>query len=231
MSWHEIVERDHDLQNPTSGEKIELVGEYLRLAPRMRVLDIACGKCGPAILLAERFDCSIHGIELRESFASEGRERVAAAGLTDLVEIEVANAAEVALEHEAWDVAVCFGAAFVWGHIGDAAREIVPAVKQGGGVAIGEPYWRELGREGEDFVDLPATVARFESAGLDLIGMAAASEDDWDRYESLHWRAAVEEIAAGADAEFAATHREHVDRHLRWRRTELGWAIFAGRKR
>ena len=29
-AWHELVERDHDVQNPTSPEKIRLVGEYLR---------------------------------------------------------------------------------------------------------------------------------------------------------------------------------------------------------
>jgi hypothetical protein len=39
MSWPwEVVERDHELQNPTSGDKIRLVGEYMRLDDRMRVL-------------------------------------------------------------------------------------------------------------------------------------------------------------------------------------------------
>jgi hypothetical protein len=214
MSWHEIVERDHDLQNPTSREKIELAGEYLRLAPGMRVLDIASGRGGPALVLAQRFGCRIHGIEWFEA----------------LVDVEVGDASTVPLEPESWDGALCIGAAFVWGHIGDAAKQLVPAVKTGGGVAIGEPFWHEPGRTEEDFVDLPTTVARFEGAGLDLTGLVAASTDDWDRYESLHWRAAVDEIAGGAEPEFAATHREHVDRHLRVRRYDLGWAIFVGRK-
>jgi SAM-dependent methyltransferase len=232
MNWHEIVERDHVLQNPTSAEKVRLAGEYLRLGPGSRVLDIACGKAGPALTLAQAFGCTIHGIEIREVFANAARARVEAAGLSDLIDIEVADAAQAVFDPESWDVALCFGAAFVWGQIGDAARALAPAVVPGGGVAIGEPFWRELGREGDDFVDLPATVARFESAGLDLTGLVASSEDDWDRYESLHWRAAVEEITAGrADEMFAATHREHVDRHLRRRRSELGWAIFVGRKR
>lgn len=231
MDWHEIVERDHDLQNPTSAEKIELAGEYLRLAPGMRVLDVASGRGGPALLLAKRFGCHIHGIEYFASFAATARERVAAAGLEALVDVEVADASKVHLQREAWDVALCFGAAFIWGHIGDAAEHLVPAVVPGGGVAIGEPFWHEPGRADEGFVDLPSTVARFEGAGVDLIGLVAASVDDWDRYESLHWRAAVDEIAAGADPAFAATHREHVDRHLRVRRSDLGWAIFVGRKR
>lgn len=230
MSWHEIVERDHELQNPTSAEKIKLVGTYLRLGPESRVLDIACGKAGPALILAREFGCRLHGVEVSDVFATAARARIEEAKLAHLIDVEVADASQAVFDPGSWDVALCIGAAFVWGHIGDAAAKLAPAVAPGGGVAIGEPFWKKLGRTEGDFVDLPATAARFEAAGLSLTGMVAASEDDWDRYESLHWRAAVEEIATGADEEFAATHREHVERHLRWRRSELGWAIFVGRK-
>lgn len=220
-AWHELVERDHELQNPTSADKIRLAGEYLRLGPDDRVLDVACGKCGPAIVLAQAFGCRIHGIEVSPVFAVAGRRRAAEAGLSDLVDVEVADASTAELG--SYDVALCIGAAFVWGHIGDAARALAPVAKR---IAIGEPFARAVGAEEEGHVDLPATVARFESAGVDLIGIVAASEDDWDRYESLHWRAAIE---AGGE-EILATHREHVTRHLR-RRSALGWAIFVGRVR
>lgn len=219
--WHELVERDHEIQNPTSAEKLRLVGEYLRLGPGDRVLDVACGKCGPAILLAQAFGCRIHGIEVREAFAEAGRQRIAAAGLADLVDVEVADASTVELG--SYDVALCIGAAFVWGHIGDAAAALAPVA---GRIAIGEPFARAAGAEEEGFPDLAAAVERFESPGVDLIGLVAASEDDWDRYESLHWRAAVE--TGGEDV--LATHRDHLRRHLT-RRSALGWAIFVGRRR
>jgi cyclopropane fatty-acyl-phospholipid synthase-like methyltransferase len=70
MTWPwEIVERDHELQNPTSQDKIRLLGDYLRLTSESRVLDIACGKGGPALILAETYGCRILGIELRPAFA------------------------------------------------------------------------------------------------------------------------------------------------------------------
>ena len=66
-------------------------------------------------------------------------------------------------------------------------------MKPGGYLAIGEPYWRTWplpgGRDDEGLVPLVETAERFQSAGVALTGVIAASEDDWDRYESLQWRA------------------------------------------
>src|SRR6266498_1165837 len=57
--------------------------------------------------------------------------------------LHTADAADFPLEAAAWDAALCLGASFVWGNIGDAAARLVPAVTPGGFVAVGEPYWRE----------------------------------------------------------------------------------------
>ena len=55
MAWYyAIAERDHDIQNPTSREKIRLMGEWLRLGPETRVLDIASGDGAVAEILAPR---------------------------------------------------------------------------------------------------------------------------------------------------------------------------------
>ena len=67
----------------------------------------------------------------------------------------------------------------------------------------------------------------FIGTGVDLTGMVAASEDDWDRYKSLQWRAAVE---TGGD-EVMETHLGRRNYYLSARRAELGWAIFTGRAR
>lgn len=225
-AWHELVERDHDLHNPTSAEKIRLAGSYLRLGPQATVLDVACGTAGPALILAREFGCRIHGVDISAVFVEAARRRVADAGLDELISVEIADAAQVS-EWPACDAALCLGAAFVWGHIGDAAAALVQTVRGGGAIAVGEPFWQEAGRDEDGFVDLPRTVARFEASGVDLTGMVAASEDDWDRYKSLQWRAAVE---TGGD-EVMETHLGRRDYYLSARRAELGWAIFTGRAR
>src|SRR5919201_2085536 len=119
-AWHELVERDHDLQNPTSVEKIKLVGLYLRLGSQTSVLDVACGKAGPALILAREFGCRIHGVDVSAVFIEAARRRVADAGLDELISVEFADAAHVS-EWPSCNAALCLGAAFVWGHIGDAA--------------------------------------------------------------------------------------------------------------
>lgn len=222
-AWHELVERDHDLQNPTSAEKIRLAGLYMRLGPQTTLLDVACGRAGPALILAQEFGCPIHGVDVSAVFIEAARRRIANAGLENLISVEISDAAQVS-EWPSRDAALCLGAAFVWGHIGDAAAALAQTVGGGGAIAVGEPFWRAVGRDEDGLVDLPQTVARFEAAGVDLTGMVAASEDDWDRYRSLQWRAAVE---TGGD-EVMERHLSRRESYLSARRAELGWAIFTG---
>jgi SAM-dependent methyltransferase len=233
--FHEVAERDHEIQNPMSAEKIRLLGDYVRLGPGSRVLDIACGKGGPALVLASAFGCRVVGVELREAFAAEARERVTAAGLESLVEVHSADAKAFPLEPESFDAALCLGATFVWGTIAETGAALLPAVKPGGFAAVGEPYWRTWpppeGVDDHGYVDLAASAERFAGAGWALTGLIAASGDDWDRYESLHWRALEEWLELNPDDEFRAEHVRHRNNHLTIRREHLGWAIFVGRRR
>ena len=235
MTWRwDVAERDHDLQNPTSAEKIRLLGNYLRLTADTRVLDIACGKAGPALVLARAYGCRVVGVERLPEFADEARRRVAEAGLDGLVEIRTGDAREYPLEPEAWDAALCLGASFVWGAMAETAVALAPAVRRGGFVAVGEPYWKQWpspeGVDDQGYVTLDETVGRLEWAGLALTGLIAASDDDWDRYKSLHWRAIEEWLAEQPDDEFRAKHEGYRRSYLRYERELLGWAIFVGRR-
>jgi SAM-dependent methyltransferase len=237
--WFAIAERDHHLQNPTSEEKIRLLGERLRLDSRSRVLDVASGKAGPALVLASTFGCRIVAVEKASEFAAVARERVADAGLADLIELHQADVREFPLEREGFDAALCLGASFVWEGLEGTLSALEPAVGLGGYVVVGEPYWRRWplppGIEQEGFVSLAETAGRFAAAGLGVEAVIASSADDWDRYESLHWRAVEEwldENPAHPDAEeFRRRNDEYRDRYLRVLRELLGWAILAGRKR
>jgi SAM-dependent methyltransferase len=232
--YYAVAERDHHLQNPTSPEKIRALGELLRLGPDSRVLDVACGMGGPALLLASTFGCRIVGVERSADFVAWGRERIAAAGLSERVELIEGDASAYPLEPAAWDAVLCLGATFVFHDLAGTVAALTPAVKRGGYLAVGEPFWNEwpLPREVDDmgYVPLEETVARFTVGGLALTGLIASSVDDWDRYESLHWRALEAYLAEHDDAEIRERHERSRTDYLHWERRLLGWAIFAGLK-
>lgn len=238
MPWYyAVAERDHEIQDPTSAEKIRQLGSLLRLGPESRVLDVACGKAGPALVLAAEFGCRILGVERAEEFVAAGRERVAKAGLQDRIEIVEGDASAYPLEDETWDAALCLGASFVYHDLDGTLAALSPAVRRGGFVAVGEPYWREWPLpptvDDEGWVTLPQTVGKFEAAGLAPVGIIAASDDDWDRYESLHWQTLDDWLAQNPDhpqaEEFRARGAAHRARYLRWERSAMGWAIFVCR--
>ena len=133
---------------------------------------------------------------------------------------------------------MCLGASFVWGGLAGTLAALTPAARADGHVVVGEPYWRRRqlpdGIADDGFVTLAETTDRFRAAGLTLDALIASSEDDWDRYESLHWRALEEWLAANPDdpdaPEIRQRHETSRDDYLRWGRELLGWAIFAARK-
>ena len=235
-----VVESHHELQNPTSPEKILLLGEALGLDGSSRVLDIGAGRGGPAVLLAREFGCRITCVEQWPEFADAARERARAAGIEHLVEVVESKAQDFEIESDGFDAALCIGATFAFDGLVPTVEALAEAVPSRGAVAVGEPFWRvwplphdvEL-RDGEDFLPLAETVDRFESGGVELVSLIASSQDDWDRYESLKWLTLEQWLAAHPDdpqaEEFRAKGRDHRDRHLRWRRDLMGWAIFVGR--
>ena len=237
--WYAVAERDHTIQNPTSKEKIRLLGERLRLTPATTVLDVACGKAGPAAVLAREFGCRVVGVERATEFAATARERVDAAGLGDLVEIVEQDAADFRIEAGRYDVAMCLGASFVWAGLEGTLSALTRAVPDGGFVVVGEPYWRRwpLPADVDDggFVALADTAGRFDVGGLELVGLIAASDDDWDRYVTLHWQAVEAWLADHPDdpdaPEFRRRNARSREDYLQWQRELLGWAIFIARKR
>ena len=237
MPWfHGVAERYHEIQNPIGADKIRLLGERLGLTEGHRVLDIACGRGGPALVLAATFGCEIVGVEKSDEFAEAARRRIAEAGLEELISVHVQDAADFPIEPEAWDAALCLGASWIWGGLEGTVAALVPGVRPGGHIAVGEVYLRaEPDRPESEFVTLAETVRRFERGGPPLTVLIAASEDDWDAYESLHWATLEHWLAEhpqepGA-AEIRAQHEESKWHYLEHGRAVEGWAILAGRKR
>jgi hypothetical protein len=75
----------------------------------------------------------------------------------------------------------------------------------------------------------------FETSGLPVTSVIASSQDDWDRYETLHWQAVERWLRDNPDdpdaSEIRARHEQAKWTYLRHGRDVLGWAVFVGWKR
>ena len=66
--------------------------------------------------------------------------------------------------------------------------------------------------------------------GLVPLLALVSNGDEWDRYETLQWRAAARYVAANPDDPDVAYLVERMDRsrheYLHWGRETLGWALY-----
>ncbi len=238
--WHAVVESRHELLNPTSPEKIRELGERLGLGPESDVLDLASGIGGPALLLAETFGCRLTCVERAPEFVATARRRTADAGLEDRIEIVESDAASFELGRH--DAVLCIGATFVYGGLVPTLERLRPPRRSSRSASRTGVCGRCRRPPGEDDPRAPPrtsscrsleTVERFESTGVRVVSLIASSEDDWDRYESLHWETFDDWLAANPDHpqadEFRARGAADRARYLAWERDVMGWAIFVCR--
>ena len=95
--------------------KLELVASKLDLKPGMALLDVGCGWGSFAIHAARHHGVTVTGLTLSPSQAELARELVAAAGLSEQVEIRVADYRE--LPRAAYDAIASIGMSE---HVGDS---------------------------------------------------------------------------------------------------------------
>jgi cyclopropane-fatty-acyl-phospholipid synthase len=90
-----LFSRGADTLEEAQAAKLELVCAKLALQPGERVLDVGCGWGSFAIHAAKHHGARVLGVTLSEPQAQLGRERARAEGVTELVEIRVADYREV----------------------------------------------------------------------------------------------------------------------------------------
>lgn len=231
------VERDHEIQNPSTPEKLGFLIEHLAIEDGCRILDVGCGKAWLLRTIASTKAVKAVGLEVNPSFVGQARQAIACDDLKGSVDIREAPALSYEGVERTFDVSLCIGASFAIGSFEDAVDWLRHKTAPGGCLAIGEPYARRRpfpasyrGEFGSLERSLVETAEVLATRDLELIGLIAASTDDWDRYESLHWR------AAHSWAQCNPTHPDRdalIERskqarrnYLEFERDYLGWAIF-----
>jgi SAM-dependent methyltransferase len=236
MDMYTIAERYIDLINPISEEKILEVGEVMGLGEGSRVIEFGSGYGEVLALWAEMHGITGVGIELREAVVDRAIKQLADRGLGERIDVVCMDGSKYEYEPAAFDVAACIGASFIWGDFRKTIRGMKDAIKPGGHLAIGEPYWltsdvpqeyrdkyKEFGTELELW-----EIAREEEFEFKYV--VRSSHDDWDRYEAGNWlglHAWLDENRGHEDWQQVKDRlHEFQDEYLRYGREFCGWAVY-----
>ncbi|PYK38761.1 MAG: class I SAM-dependent methyltransferase [Verrucomicrobia bacterium] len=165
--------------------KLDYLCRKLRLRPGQRLLDVGCGWGTLLIHAAKHFGVRAEGITLSEPQVSWARARIAEAGLTNNVTIQLRDYREISAQAgEIYDAIVSVGMAE---HVGrerlpDYFRAVHRALKPGGvflNQAIGENIVPRPDNRNGSFIEryvfpdgdippLPITLRAAESAGFEI---------------------------------------------------------------
>jgi len=242
--FYDITHRRHLVCNPIGADKLDDVIELLDLERGARVVDIACGKGETLVRLVERYGVSGVGVDVSPFCIALSRRRLRERVPGAEVELLQMDGAEYRPPSPGWfHLAMCLGASFVFGGHRQTLRALREMTAERGLVLVGEPFWlREPEKEyllaeemGRDAVATHrGNVAIGEEEGLVPLYAAASSLDEWDRYETLQWRAADEYASEHPDdpdlPELLARVARGRETYLGWGRDTLGWALYLLRK-
>ena len=166
--------------------KLRHLCRKLRLQPGERLLDVGCGWGGLARFAARECGARVLGITLSAEQLKLARERVAAEGLADRVQLELLDYRDLPADGR-FDKVVSVG---MFEHVGHANLGLYfailqQAVKPGGlvlnhGITARHTDGRPVGRGGGEFIDryvfphgelphLATAVARMSEAGLEVV--------------------------------------------------------------
>jgi len=114
------------------------LGAVLRLGPGQRVLDVAAGQGTSAIHLAQRFGCSVLGIEYSRVAVGRATQAAQAAGVAHLVTFEQGDAEELPVPGDSFDAVLCECAFCTFPNKATAASEFVRVLSPGGQVGLSD---------------------------------------------------------------------------------------------
>jgi SAM-dependent methyltransferase len=239
LRFHEIAETCHKILNPFSEEQLMLLGGICRLRPGMRMLDLACGKGEMLCRWAKEHGIAGVGVDISAVFLNDAKRRAEELGVADRITFLRGDAGRVPKADREFDVVACIGATWIGNGLAGTLDLMKPALKPGGILLVGEPYWIDPPPEGvygamgvgrDDFVSLEGTLDRFEAAGTQLQEMVVADHGGWDRYEAPQWTAVYDHLRDHPGDPDAEALKAWVDgnrrTYLKYGRRYLNWGVF-----
>jgi ubiquinone/menaquinone biosynthesis C-methylase UbiE len=145
----EIIEKMYtdDYLSIGGVESTRILAELASIASSTRVLDVGSGLGGPALYVAQTFECHVVGIDLVDVNVAEATRRATARGLSQWATFETADATALPFNDASFDLVIGQDA---WCHVDDKDAllgEVTRVLKPGGKIAFTD--WVITGQIGE----------------------------------------------------------------------------------
>lgn len=238
LRFHEIAEANHRILNPFTKDKLMLLGEICQLSPNTRQLDLCCGKAEMLCRWSQQWGISGTGVDISSVFLNAAREQAIELGVADKLTFIEGDAGQYQAD-DTYEIVSCIGATWIGGGLVGTLKLMQRALKPGGLLLVGEPYWITPPPEAayelmevkkDEFTSLVGTLDRIESLGLELVEMVMADKDSWDRYTASQWMTVDNWLRANPNDEEAEALRKW---NAAWKRSYLtyereyfGWGVF-----
>lgn len=132
---------DDDTPFPQAAERLtDHMIEKLEGKPGQRVLDLGCGRGGPAVRLAQAVDVEILGVSISQGDVDDANELARSHGLADRVSFQQANAMDLPFEAESFDAVWALESIF---HMPDrlqVLRNVTTVLKPGGRLVLTDVF-------------------------------------------------------------------------------------------
>jgi arsenite methyltransferase len=127
-----------DSFHPGGLKLTERLGQLLQLGEYSRVLDVASGSGTSALFLAEKFGCTIIGLDYGKQNVEIANAAAGQRGLPSRVRFEQADAEEIPFADASFDAVMCECAFCTFPDKTKAAREFARVLRTGGRVGISD---------------------------------------------------------------------------------------------
>lgn len=120
---------------------VNLIGKYVNISDKARILDLACGKGAVSVKVAQKLRVKVKGIDLMPEFIEYAVQKAKEFNVNDLCEFLVDDINEAVKTEKDYDCVV-FGAVGpdVLGGPAEALNKLKATVKPGGYILIEEGY-------------------------------------------------------------------------------------------
>jgi arsenite methyltransferase len=127
-----------DSFHPGGAALTERLGQMLGLSSESHVLDAASGTGTSAVLIAQRYGCSVVGVDLGAQNVERAATEVDRLGLAHRVRFEVGDAERLPIDDASMDAVICECAFCTFPDKSAAAREFARVLKSGGLVGLSD---------------------------------------------------------------------------------------------